>query len=116
MTDLNNQTFWLSEKGVDAVTLVFNFEGFHVLRGIRVQFISPLPEYAILEVSQDFGTTYHPLRYYSRDCERDFDLPDVLPSDVTNTNQLICTSQLSPDGAERQVRLQSGLVESLAWW
>ena len=98
------RTWWLSENGVEEVAISLTLEGFYFLQGVRVDYLSPLPSAAVLEVSQDFGTSFHPLRYYSENCRLDFDLPD---SRVTGGDRLICTSQFS-EGDESLVKRKGG--------
>lgn len=105
LTDGDNRTFWLSGGGVEQVSLTLDLGGFHVLQELRAWFVSPLPLSAVLEVSQDFGDTYHPLRYYSDDCASDFGLPDAAVSSPgggagsgggdVGVDELVCTSQFS---------------------
>lgn len=107
------RTWWLSENGVEEVIISLNLEGFYFLQAVQVYFLSPLPSTAVLEVSQDFGTSFHPLRYYSENCRLDFDLPDSRVT--TGSDRLICTSQFS-DGDESLVkRGRGGGREGMGW-
>ena len=73
-----------------------------MLHAVQVQFVSPLPQVAILETSQDFGGSYHVLRYYSEDCGRDFGLPDVAPGSG-RVEEVFCTSRFSDNAGQASV-------------
>ena len=94
-----NRTWWLAENGNEDVTLTLDLGGFYFLRSVRVSFLSPVPAVAIVEVSQDSGGSYHPLRYYSEDCAVDFDLPDTplggSGGREPKPDELVCTSNFS---------------------
>ncbi len=94
----DGRTWWLSENGVEDVSLSLELDGFYFLRFVRVSFLSPVPAAAVVEVSQDSGATFHPLRYYSEDCLKDFDLPDTPlggGGGGPKPDELVCTSNYS---------------------
>ena len=99
-----DRTFWLSENGVEEVSLSLDLDGFYFLRSVTVSFLSPVPAALVVEVSQDLGESYHPLRYYSEDCLVDFDLPDtpLESGGGPKPDELVCTSNF-PRGLERMV-------------
>lgn len=104
-----NRTWWLSGNGAEEVSLVLNFEGFYFLYAVRIDFLPPSPSAAVIEVSQDFASSYHPLRYYSEDCARDFNLPDASQTggSAGDIGKLICTSDFS-NGLEELVSCVEG--------
>ena len=93
----NSRTWWQSENGVNMVSLTLSLDGFYFMQGLRVDFFSPLPYAAVIEISQDFGNEYHPLHYYSENCMESFGLPDTSPSINASMkpDKLICTSEFS---------------------
>ena len=98
--DVTTFTWWQSKNGVEEVSLTLNLEGFFFLFSVRINFKSPLPSAFVLEASQDFQGSFHPLRYFSTDCERDFGLTDTqLSGSGVTREQLICTSDFT-DGDE----------------
>ena len=113
LTDLENpqdpttQTWWQSANGVEDVSLTLSLEGFFFLWGVRIDFKSPLPSAFVLEASQDFGGTFHPLRYFSTNCEEDFMLTDTpFKGDEVTREQLLCTSNFTnsyEDGGSNMV-------------
>ena len=98
----SNRTWWISEGGIEEVTITLDLDGFYYLYEVRVDFLSPRPSAALIEVSQDSGTSYHPLRWYSVDCGGDFQLPDEDPS-TADVGEVICTSQYSDTPEEELV-------------
>ena len=105
MEDLSARTWWQSENDVEDVSITLNLVGFFLLGGVQIDFRSPIPSDVIIEVSQDFGASFHPLRYYSNDCSGKFNLPDTPLNQINqlNANELICTSNFSSGSVENSV-------------
>ena len=104
------RTWWLGENEVEGVSLSLDLDGFYFLRSVRVSFLSPVPAALVVEVSQDSGASYQPLRYYSEDCLVDFDLPDTPlgggGGGGPKPDELVCTSDFS-DSLDGLVRASS---------
>lgn len=98
--DVTTFTWWQSKNGVEEVSLVLSLDGFFFLQSVTITFKSPLPSAFVLEASQDFRGSFHPLRYFSTNCENDFGLPDTpFMGEGVTREQLICTSDFT-DGYE----------------
>ena len=100
VVDVGSRTWWQSANGEEQVSLTLSFGGFFLVEGVLIDFRSPRPLVLVIEGSQDFGSTFHPLRYFSFDCEGDFGLKDTaFEGNVVRRDQLICTSNFT-DGTK----------------
>ena len=59
---------------------------------VNINFGSPRPKAAVLEISSDSGLTYRPIQYYADDCMMYFNLPN--DGVIVNADDVNCiTSQ-----------------------
>ena len=83
----SDRTWWQSANNVSNVRVDVDFMKKFFFTHILLSFKSIKPALLVLEKSNDRGTTYTVLQYYSKNCEQEFGLPD---------NQLtMCTSEYS---------------------
>ncbi len=114
--NFGGRTWWQSAKGDEQVSLTLDLEGFFFVQAIQIDFNSALPSALVIEGSQDFGASFHPLRYFSHNCEGDFSRPEVaLEGGKVKQDQLICTSDFI-DGADLLlIQFKVSCVSILTW-
>ncbi|CAN9498847.1 unnamed protein product [Ophioblennius macclurei] len=87
-------TWWQSAGGSSQETLQLDLETEFLFTHLILVFRSSRPAAMQLERSQDHGRTWKTLRFFSRDCERDFGLEE---DSVGRGGGPTCTSKYSAD-------------------
>ena len=102
-----DQTWWQSSLGHEMVTLEINLEALFYFTHFIMTFKSPRPLSLLVEVSQDFGTTFKPYQYFADNCFTRFGLDTRdRPSDIAD---VICTSSYLEERNSREVGVFIGV-------
>lgn len=101
MTDDHSDTFWRSQTygsipddHDDGVNITLSLLGkAHYIEKISLVFVGPKPESFRILISNDNGTSFKPLRYFSQSCQDTYGISPSDPSHLGSTPQAPCVSE-----------------------